>query len=195
MPVSRTLYETKYMRSISFRSSSDAALLAAEVTFTVTLARCSSPWFLVEKRDCLQSTTDHASNGPKIRRIECKICCNFLKQALTIERIPGDEMYTTLKEFGKRQKNLRASHLLLRSEWAWSERARQLSNRQKITLQGLAITFSYQTRGVVAMANGKFRMRSFMAQGSVAMREWKIRMRSGKCATGRFNIAQYTSMC
>ena len=89
------------------------ALLAAEVTFTVTLARCSSPWFLVEKRNCLQSTTDHASNGPKIRRIECKICCNFLKQALKIERIPGDEMYPTLKEFGKRQKNLRASHLLL----------------------------------------------------------------------------------
>ena len=36
-----------------------------------------------------------------------------------------------------------------RSEWAWGERARQLSNQQK--LEGLAITFSYQTQGIVVM--------------------------------------------
>ena len=36
-----------------------------------------------------------------------------LEQTLTIGRIPGGEMYSPLKEFGKRQKNLRASRLLL----------------------------------------------------------------------------------
>ena len=65
-----------------------------------------------------------------------------------------------------------------RSEWAWSERTRQLSNRQKITLEGHSITFSYQTQGIVVVrgseiydaqwtlkelwlsANGRFRVRS-----------------------------------
>ena len=42
-----------------------------------------------------------------------KICCDFKASRSTIGRIHGGEMYPPAKEFGKTEKNLRASHLPL----------------------------------------------------------------------------------
>ena len=44
---------------------------------------------------------------------------------------------------GESVASVAAVHNCCISEWAWGERARQLSNQQKITLWGLAISFSH----------------------------------------------------
>ena len=41
--------------------------------------------------------------------MDCKICCDCKKSRSTIGRIHGGQMYPPVKEFGKREKNLRAS--------------------------------------------------------------------------------------
>ncbi len=53
------------------------------------------------------------------------------------------------------------------AKWAWSERARQLSNRQKDYLKGLAIAFFSKRKELWSAEISK-------AQGIVVMRERKI---------------------
>ena len=60
-----------------------------------------------------------------------------------------------------------------RGEWAWSERARQLSNQKKITLSGLQSLFLTKRKELWLCANGRFRMRNGMPQGIVVIREWE----------------------